>query len=69
MVLMQIMTDVTGPESANQSLSVIDLTLKGGFMMIPIVLLSFVAIYIFFERFLTIQKANQDPDAFMHKIQ
>jgi len=68
MVLMQIMTDVTGPESANQSLSVIDLTLKGGFMMIPIVLLSFVAIYIFFERFLTIQKANQDPDAFMHKI-
>lgn len=36
--------------------------------MIPIVLLSFVAIYIFFERFLTIQKANQNPDAFMHKI-
>jgi len=68
MVLMQIMTDVTGPESANQSLSVIDLTLKGGFMMIPIVLLSFVAIYIFFERFLTIRKANQDPDAFMHRI-
>ncbi len=36
--------------------------------MIPIVLLSFVAIYIFFERFLTIRKANQDPDAFMHRI-
>ncbi len=36
--------------------------------MVPIVILSFVAIYIFFERFLTIQKANQDPNAFMHKI-
>ncbi|HRJ30513.1 MAG TPA: MotA/TolQ/ExbB proton channel family protein [Cyclobacteriaceae bacterium] len=68
MVLLQIMTDVTGPESSNQSLSVIDLTLKGGFMMVPIVLLSFVAIYIFFERFLTIRKANQDPNAFMHRI-
>ncbi len=36
--------------------------------MVPIVLLSFVAIYIFFERFLTIRKANQDPNAFMNKI-
>ncbi|MBX2963206.1 MAG: MotA/TolQ/ExbB proton channel family protein [Cyclobacteriaceae bacterium] len=68
MVLLQIITDVAGPESSNQSLSVIDLILKGGFMMVPIVLLSFVAIYIFFERFLTIKKANQDPEAFMHRI-
>ncbi|MBX2946922.1 MAG: MotA/TolQ/ExbB proton channel family protein [Cyclobacteriaceae bacterium] len=68
MMLLQIMTETSGSESVSQSLSVIDLTLKGGFMMVPIVILSFVAIYIFFERFLTIQKANQDPNAFMHKI-
>jgi biopolymer transport protein ExbB len=68
MILLQIMTDVATEETANQSLSIIDLALEGGFMMIPIVLLSFIAIYIFFERFLTINKANQDPDPFMLKV-
>lgn len=37
-------------------------------MMIPIVLSSFVAVYIFVERVLTINKANQSPDAFVGKI-
>lgn len=36
--------------------------------MIPIVLSSFVAIYVFVERVLTIKKANQSPIAFMGKI-
>lgn len=36
--------------------------------MIPIVLSSFVAVYIFVERVLTINKANQSPDAFIGKI-
>lgn len=36
--------------------------------MIPIVLCSFVAVYIFVERVLTINKANQSPDVFMAKI-
>lgn len=68
MILLQIMTDVATEEATDQSLSIIDLAIEGGFMMVPIVLLSFVAIYIFFERFLTINKANQDPDPFMHKV-
>lgn len=37
-------------------------------MMIPIVLSSFVAVYVFVERVLTINKANQSPDAFVGKI-
>lgn len=37
-------------------------------MMIPIVLSSFVAVYIFVERVLTINKANQSPVAFIGKI-
>ncbi|MBX2966667.1 MAG: MotA/TolQ/ExbB proton channel family protein [Cyclobacteriaceae bacterium] len=68
MVLLQIMTDMAAEETANQSLSIIDLAIEGGFMMVPIVLSSFIAIYIFFERFLTIKKANQDPAPFMHKV-
>lgn len=36
--------------------------------MIPIMLLSIVAIYIFFERLLNINKASLDPEPFMHKV-
>jgi biopolymer transport protein ExbB len=70
MVLLQIVTDsVTAVQpDAGQSLSVIDLAVKGGFMMIPIAVLWVLAIYLFIERILTINKANQDPEAFMGKI-
>ena len=36
--------------------------------MVPIVLSSFITIYIFVERVLTINKANKSPDAFISKI-
>ena len=70
MILLQIVTDaVTEPEAVvGQSLSVIDLAIKGGFMMIPIAVLWVLAIYLFIERVLTINKANQDPEAFMGRI-
>jgi biopolymer transport protein ExbB len=65
MTLAQIVAPVGAPEN---SLSVIELAVKGGFMMIPIVLSSFVAVYIFVERILTVNKANKSPDAFIGKI-
>ncbi len=68
MLFAQIVTNTTAPAEAEQALSIIDLAIKGGFMMIPIILSSFVAIYIFVERVLTINKANQSPDAFMTRI-
>jgi biopolymer transport protein ExbB len=70
MILLQILTEaVTEPEAVvGQSLSVIDLAIKGGFMMIPIAVLWVLAIYLFIERVLTINKANQDPEAFMGRI-
>jgi biopolymer transport protein ExbB len=37
-------------------------------MMIPIFLSSIVAVYIFVERVLTVNKANQSPDAFIGRI-
>ena len=66
MVLAQIVGAVATPET--DSLSVIQLAIKGGFMMIPILLSSIVAVYIFVERVLTVNKANQNPDAFIGKI-
>ena len=67
MLLFQIAT----PDSTavpDQAISVWDLTLAGGPLMIPIAISSVIAIYIFVERLLTINKANQSPDAFMSKI-
>jgi biopolymer transport protein ExbB len=65
MILAQIVTPETTPE---QAISLWELTLKGGPLMIPIILSSFVAIYIFVERVLTINRANQDQSAFMTRI-
>ncbi len=70
MILLQIVTDIAAETESpvDQSLSIIDLAMKGGFMMIPIVISWFIAIYLFIERLLTINKANQDPDPFMNKV-
>lgn len=67
MILLQIATETT-EVAADQAISVWELAKEGGLLMIPIVLCSFVAIYIFVERILTINKANASPDAFMSKI-
>ena len=53
---------------ATTELSVWELCLEGGFIMIPLVLLSIVCIYIFIERFLVIKKANQEDETFMKRI-
>ena len=70
MILLQIVTDsVAASESVvGQSLSVIDLAVKGGFMMVPSAILWVLAIYLFIERILTINKANQNPDALMGRV-
>ncbi|MFN7329691.1 MAG: MotA/TolQ/ExbB proton channel family protein, partial [Bacteroidota bacterium] len=65
---MMIAQIVNTPPVTETSISVWDLAMAGGPLMIPIVLSSLVAIYIFVERVLTINKANESPDAFMGKI-
>lgn len=50
------------------SLSFFDLALKGGWIMIPLFLLSIVAIYIFSERYLAIRKASETDANFMNRI-
>lgn len=66
MLFAQIVTNTAPP--SEEALSVIDLAIKGGFMMIPIILSSFIAVYVFVERMLTVNKANQSPDAFIGHI-
>lgn len=72
MNLLQITTDTavdtTAYENAAESVRVIDLLYKGGYVMIPLIILSIVAIYIFVERTLTIKKASRVPEQFTEKI-
>jgi biopolymer transport protein ExbB len=70
MILLQISTtvDSLAQGGGSDSITVFDLMIKGGFMMIPIVLFSILAVYVFIERSLTINKASKTPEAFFDKI-
>ncbi len=49
-------------------LSIWDLTLKGGWLMIPLALLLLVSIYIFFERLFATSRATKADNNFMQQI-
>lgn len=69
MVLLQIVTDTTAVQSAaNQSISLWDLAIRGGVIMIPLALMWVIALYIFVERLLTINKAGKVPQSFMNNV-
>lgn len=55
-------------QTAVPPLNLWSLSLKGGFIMIPIVLLSLVTIYIFVERWLVLRDAARQDDTFMQRI-
>lgn len=61
----QVLNEAT-PQVAE--LSIWDLCVSGGFLMIPLVLLSIMSIYIFIERFMAISRANQEDPTFMKRI-
>jgi biopolymer transport protein ExbB len=68
MILLQIVTDTTALEPANQSISIFDLAMMGGVIMIPLALMWIIAVYVFVERMLTINKAGKVPESFMNNV-
>ena len=80
MFLLQIdtLTPITDTASAAASavstmptaeeLRFIDLLFKGGWVMIPLALLAFIALVIFVERYLTIRKASKDEMNLMMQV-
>lgn len=56
------------PVAAPEQLSLWYLLKEGGVLMIPLLLCSIVAVYIFIERFLAIRKAGRVPNDFMLRI-
>jgi biopolymer transport protein ExbB len=69
-ILLFITQDVTLPaqQAVQEKLTLMDLTIKGGWVMIPIILLAFVATYIFVERYYVIRKAGREDQNFMNRI-
>ncbi|WP_212006255.1 MotA/TolQ/ExbB proton channel family protein [Chitinophaga sp. HK235] len=51
-----------------QQMHLIDMLMKGGVLMIPLGILSLVAVFVFVERYLTIAKAGRLEDNFMPMI-
>jgi biopolymer transport protein ExbB len=50
------------------SMSVLDILIQGGWVMIPIIALSLIAVYLFVERLLTLRQAASDPEAITGQI-
>lgn len=51
-----------------ETLNFFSLALKGGIVMIPLFILSVVAVYIFIERYMAISKASKEEHNFMNNI-
>ncbi|HNR41391.1 MAG TPA: MotA/TolQ/ExbB proton channel family protein [Bacteroidales bacterium] len=68
--LQNVMQDVPGTVQmmSETKMTLLDFAIKGGWVMIPIVLLSLVAAYIFFERYYVINRASREDTNFMNRI-
>lgn len=68
-ILLQAATSAAIPAAtAAKELSVWDLCIQGGFIMIVLALLSLACIYIFIERWIVIRRAAKTDDTFMNRI-
>ncbi len=64
--LADTLVQVQGP--AQETLTIWSLALKGGIVMIPLAIMSIVAIYIFIERYFAISRASDEETNFMNNI-
>ncbi|NSW45075.1 MAG: MotA/TolQ/ExbB proton channel family protein [Bacteroidales bacterium] len=70
MMFLQITTTAAGtvPAQGELTLSLWDLALKGGWIMIVLGIISIITIYVFVDRFIAIRNANKKDDKFMDNI-
>ena len=66
--LIQDVPEVAESQATEMTMSIWEMTLKGGVLMIPIFILSIIAVYIFFERYFAIRNASKEDPSFMERI-
>lgn len=64
----QITEATTTAPPVVDTLSLLELVMKGGWIMVPIFILSILAVFIFFERLVVIIRARKEDVNFMNKI-
>ena len=62
------LTSVTTTVPAEAEINILDLAVKGGWIMIVLLLLSLMAIYVFIQRFMVIRRAGKEDENFMNRI-
>ncbi len=67
-ILLQAATASAAATPVVKELTVWDLCVKGGFIMIPLALLSLICVYVFVERFITLRRAAKSDTTFMSRI-
>ena len=68
-IILQVSNDlITSPEAEEIKLSLWALAKEGGWIMIVLAIFSIIAVYIFTERYITINKAAKKDDNFMNMI-
>jgi biopolymer transport protein ExbB len=67
-MLIQSVTPETTEEVQEQTMNYFEMAKSGGWIMIPLLLLSVISVYIFFERYFAIKKASKLDDTFMNRI-
>lgn len=55
-------------QTAEIKLSILDLAMKGGWIMLVLAILSIIAVYIFIERFIVVKRATHYDNSFMERI-
>lgn len=67
-ILLQAVEAVEATAQTQQEMSLMDLALAGGWIMIPLALLLIIAVYIIIERYVVLRRASQEDTSFMNRI-
>lgn len=67
-MLLQVVNDTAAILPGEQKINLLELTLKGGIIMIPIGILLLIGIYLTIERYATVRKAAKEDPFFMKNV-
>ncbi len=67
-LLILLQTGTVANQTGELRMNYWDLTMKGGWIMIPLAIMSIIAVYIFIERYLAIKKVSREDENFMNRI-
>jgi len=68
LLLMQAVPQEAAEETTEVTIDYIEMAFSGGWIMIPLLLLSVISVYIFFERHFAIKRSSKVDDTFMNRI-